>query len=323
MKKQRMILWFVCLLTSFFMIRDAMGAEVFPTKPLELVVPFAAGGSTDVMCRTLVARAAPFLNNQPVIVVNKAGGTTVVGSRYVLDGRNDGYTLYSISSASMMTVPIIQKTGYSWRDFVGIAQTWIGSGALWVKADFPYDTMEKFIEYAKQNPGKIKYSSTGAGTQDSLAMEGLAADKGIVIKNVPTKGDSEAILALLGGQVVAAIGPPLIYKQHLDAGKIKCLGQYGTERDKSILPNIPTFKEKGVNVAMDIWRWIVVPKGVPPERVKVLSDAFKKILHDEATRASMEKIQSPVLYLPPEEYERSMKRSEAVIVPLIKAAKLD
>ena len=95
MNRRKWIVGIVSLFTLGLLAAQAWGAESFPTKPFELVVPYVAGGSTDVMCRTIVARATPFLNNQPCVVVNKVGGGTVVGSRYVLDGRNDGYTLYS------------------------------------------------------------------------------------------------------------------------------------------------------------------------------------------------------------------------------------
>ena len=308
---------------SFLAGGQAMGAETFPGKPLELVVPYAAGGSTDVMCRTLVARAAPFLNNQPVIVVNKAGAGTVAASKYVLDGKSDGYTLYSTSTSSMMIAPVVNKGGYSWKDFSGIAQVMLGADAFWVRTDFPYNTIEKFIEYARQNPGKIKYSSPGVGTTNHLAMEGFAAAKGFVIKHIPTKGDAEAVTAILGGHVVAAAGNAITYQPHGDAGKIKCLAQFGGVRDKAFLPHIPTFKEMGMDVVVDLWRWIVVPKAVPPERVKTLADAFQKVLQDKEALAALEKIQCPVSYVRPEGYEKVMQDSEATILPLIKLTKLD
>ncbi|HSR12176.1 MAG TPA: tripartite tricarboxylate transporter substrate binding protein, partial [Thermodesulfobacteriota bacterium] len=255
------------------------GAENFPSKPLELIVPYAAGGSTDVMARTLTARAAPFLNNQPVVVVNKTGAATVMASRYVLDAKPDGYTLYSISNSSMMITPALMKANYSWRDFTGIAQTMIGSSALYVKADSPLNTLEKFFNYAKENPGKIKYTTPGAGSQEHLALEGLAAMKGLVIKHIPTKGDAEAITALLGGHVQCAGGSPIGYAAQVTAGTIICLAQFGTERDKVVLPNAPTLKELGVDLAIDLWRWIAVHKNTPPDRVRILAAGFRNILH--------------------------------------------
>ena len=140
--------------------------------------------------------------NQPVLIVNKAGGGTVAATKYVLDGRNDGYTLYLTSISSMMITPLMQKTNFSWRDFMGIAQVMRGGDAFFVRADFPGNTLEKFIEYAKQNPGKIKYASAGTGTGAHLAIEGLAAEVGINLKHIPTKGDSEALTAILGGHIV-------------------------------------------------------------------------------------------------------------------------
>ena len=243
MKIRGMLFWGFSLLACLIMGTQARGADNFPTKPLELVVPYVAGGSTDVMVRTIVAQAATYFRNQPVVVVNKAGGGTVVGSRYVLDNRNDGYTLYSTSTASMMIAPVINKTNYSWRDFIGVAQTMLGSDALYVPADAAYNTLEKFIEYAKQNPGKIKYTTAGTGGSSHLPMEGFAMAKGLVLKHIPTKGDAENITALLGGHVTAGAGNPIAFQPHVASGKFKCLVQFGAERDKAFLPNIPTFKE--------------------------------------------------------------------------------
>lgn len=309
-------------LTLWLMGMPAIAAEPFPTKSMELVVPYAAGGSTDVMCRTIVARATPFLGNQPCVVVNKVGGGTVIGSKYVLDGRNDGHTHYSTSTSSMMIAPVVNKTNFSWRDFIGICQTMLGSDALYVRADSPITTLEKFIQYAKGNPGMIKYATSGTGTSPHLSLEGMAAVKGISIKQIPTKGDAEAVTALLGGHVMAASGNPIAYQPHADAGKLVCLAQFGNERDKAFLPKIPTYKEQGVDVVVDLWRWIIVPKGVPPERVKFLREAYKKILEDKETLAALEKIQCPVAYLPGEDYEKVMSKSEAAVMPLIKAAGL-
>ncbi len=324
MKGQRKILWGVLLCAFFMMLTDGEGAEKeFPSKPLEFIVPFAAGGSTDVMCRTLAARAAPFLNNQPLMVVNKTGAGTVAASKYVLDGKNDGYTLYSTSTSSMMIAPIIHKTDFTWRDFIGIAQTMLGSDGFFVKADVPFNTVEKFIAYAKENPGKIKYATAGAGSTPHLAMEGFAAATGIVIKHIPTKGDSEAIAAILGGHVVATAGMPIPFTPHVIAGKLKCLAQDGSKRDMAFLPDIPTFRELGIDVVLDLWRWVVVPKGTPADRVKVLTIAFRNLLQDKATLESLEKIQCPVSYLPQEKYEEAMKESEVAVSKLVKAAKLE
>jgi len=322
MNRRRMLAGILTLFSLGLFGAYAWGAEAFPTKPIELVNPFAAGGSTDVQCRTFAARATPFLNNQPCVVLVKAGGGTVIGSKYVLDGHNDGYTVLSSSTSSLMIAPVVNKAGFSWRDFTGICQTMLGSDAFFVRADSPFTTLKKFIEYAKQNPGKIKFSSSGTGTSPHLGGEGLAVAAGISIKHIPTKGDSEALTALLGGHVMAASMNPLAAIPHVAKGTIVCLAQYGAERDKAVLPNVPTYKEQGVDVVLDLWRWIVVPKGVPPDRVQFLRAAFMKLFQDKETRAALEKINCPAFPLPGEEFEKVMMKSEAAVLPLIKAAGL-
>jgi tripartite-type tricarboxylate transporter receptor subunit TctC len=240
-----------------------------------------------------------------------------------LDGRNDGYTLYQTSTSSMMVAPLVHKTNFSWRDFIGLAQVMFESDALFVRSDAPYNTMEKFIEYAKQNPGKIKYSTSGAGGSSHLSMEGLAAAKGISIKHIPTKGNAETVAAILGGHITVAAGNPIAFRPHEKAGKLKCLAQFGQKRDMNFVPEVPTFKEQGIDVVVDLWRWIVVPKGTPPERVKVLAAAFKNMLQDKATQEGLEKIGCFVAYLPSQDYEKVMKSSEEVISKLVKIANLD
>ncbi len=121
---------------------------------------------------------------------------------------------------------------------------------------------------------------------------------------------------------MAASGNPITYQPHADAGKITCLAQFGAERDKAFLPNVATYKEQGVDVVVDLWRWVVVPKGVSPEKIKFLRAAFMKIFQDKETTVALEKIQCPVSYLPGEDYEKIMMKSEAAIMPLIKAAGL-
>ena len=293
----------------------------FPTKPIELIVPYGAGGGTDVNARTMVARAASVLG-QPIVVVNKAGAGTTLASRYVLDGKNDGYTLYLISAGSMMVAPALLKTEYSWKDFIGIAQTSMGNDGLYVKADSPYNTVAKLVDYAKKNPEKVKYATAGAGSTPHLNGEGFAAAAGIQIKHIPTKSDAEAATALLGGHVDAATGSLSAFQPHVEAGALIALGQFPQQRDKAF-PQIPTLKEQGVNTYLDVWRWIVVPKGVPADRVKILADAFRKILlEDQETIGALEKIQCPVHYLPAAEYEKVMKESEENNQRLFKAAGL-
>ena len=138
-------------------------------------------------------------------------------SKYVLDGKNDGYTLYITSTSSMMVAPLVHKTNFSWKDFIGLGQVISEGDALFVRTDSPYTNMDKFLEYAKQHPGKIKYATSGAGGSSHLSMEGLAAVKGISIKHIPTKGNAETVAALLGGHLAVAAGNPVAFRPHEDA----------------------------------------------------------------------------------------------------------
>jgi tripartite-type tricarboxylate transporter receptor subunit TctC len=136
----------------------------------------------------MVARAVSFLNNQPVVVVNKAGAGTVAASKYVLDGRSDGYTLYNISTSSMMVAPLVHKTNFSWRDFIGLGQVISEGDALFVRTDTPYTNMDRFIEYARQNPGKIKYATSGAGEAPTFPWKDWPRSREFQSNTFPPRG---------------------------------------------------------------------------------------------------------------------------------------
>lgn len=155
-----------------------------------------------------------------------------------------------------------------------------------------------------------------------LGIAALAAAKGIDIKHIPTKGNPEVIAAILGGDVPVAGGSYPIFKPHVEAGTIKVLGQFCNERDP-FLQNVPTLKEQDIDVVIDYWRWVVVSKHTPANQVKVLAAAFKNLLQDKETLANLKKIAVPVSYLPPEEYETMMKKSEVAVSSAIKAAGLE
>jgi tripartite-type tricarboxylate transporter receptor subunit TctC len=321
MRNFRNIAYGFVLFFSVMAIFNVNAAD-FPNKPLELVVPFGAGGGTDVNARTMVARIAHHINNQPVIVVNKTGGGTVIGSRYVLDGRNDGYTLFLASPSAIMLAPMIHKTEFTWRNFVGINQVAEGNDGLYVKADSPFKTLKELITYAKENPGKIKYVTPGAGSINHLEGQGMCVAEGIDIRPIHTKSDAECLTAILGGHVQVAIATLGAFQTHVEAGTLRCLGQFPQQREKAF-PNLPTIKEQGVNVYFDCWRWLLVPKGVPADRIKILAGAFRKVLlEDKETIAALDKIKNPVLYRPPEDYEGIMIKDEENIRGMIKAANL-
>jgi tripartite-type tricarboxylate transporter receptor subunit TctC len=315
-------LWMCFIIILSIMSGPVYGAENFPTRPLELIVPYNAGGGTDLMCRAMVLEAAQYLNNQPVLVVNKTGASTIVGSRYTME-KKDGYTLLTTSPGNLTIAPPVNKASFTWRDFIGIAEVNRGGNALFVRSDSPVNTFEKFIDYAKKNPGQIKYTTAGVGSVAHLAMEGLAATLGLDIKHIPTKGgDTDSILALLGGHVMAGTGEGPAFTAQIDAGKLKRIVQFGSERFMAEAPDVKTFREHGINVAVDIWRWLVVSKDTPPERVKYLDEAFRKILLDKKTQANMEKVNFPVSYRPAADYAKIMKDSEDTLMPIMKKAGL-
>ena len=251
-------------------------AQDFPTRPITLICPWPAGGSTDTHLRKFAEIAAKYLG-QPVIVENRPGAGGMIGpAGMASSARPDGYTLSQLT-ISAFRQPYIQKVEWDpLRDFtyiIGISGYTFG---LVVKSDSPLKSFDDFVAFAKANPGKLSYGSTGNGTSPHLLMEEVAAKTGIQLLHVPFKGNADSTQALMGGHVMAqsdATG----WGRHVDAGTFRLLVTFGEQRARW---GAPTAKELGHDVVSYSPYGIVGPKGMDPKVVKILHDGFKKAFDD-------------------------------------------
>ena len=287
----------------------------FPSKPIELVVPYPAGGSTDVTARALAKGAETGLG-QPVAVINKAGGGGTVGSAYVANAKNDGYTLAVIPPAIfnayyMRSIPFVPIEAFT---PVMIYGGW--SFGLVVNSDSPWKTLEDFIRYAKENPGKVKYSAPGTGTSPHLAMAELGLKAGVEWKHVPYKGDPPSIAAVLGGHVTAASGSSA-FIPHVKAGKLRLLATYGDSR-MAIFPDVRTLKECGYDVSYPSHVGIAGPKGLSEEVVRALENALKKGMEDATFISTMERLSMPITFLGSADYQRYLQKVDKRAAKLIR-----
>ncbi len=270
-------------------IAPAAQAEAnFPSKPITLIVPWPAGGSTDRHLRAVAQEASKELG-QPVVVENRPGaGGTLGPSSMASSAKPDGYTI-SQYPLGMLRMPHMQKTSYHpIEDFTFIMGL---SGYLFglaVPADSPFETFDDYIDAAKQNPGKIDYGSTGVGSSPHLLMEEIALNTGIELVHVPYKGNADMQQAVLGGHIMAqsdAAG----WAQFVDSGRMRLLVTFGPERTKR-WPDVPTAKELGYKVVSTSPYGLVGPKGMDPAVVKILHDAFKKALFSDHSMEVMEQL---------------------------------
>ncbi len=253
-------------------------STVFPQKPIRLVVPFAAGGSTDVVARSL-ARGIAQITGEKVMVDNRPGAGGVVGSDVVSKSSPDGYTLLMMSDSFAAHSALAVNLPYEpIRDFIPITLIGTTDPVLVVNASLPVKSLKELIAFAKSHAGKVFYASSGVGSQSHFATEMLAAAIGVNFVHIPYKGIAPAVSDLLAGQVSFMFAPHSIVKNHLQAGTLRALAIAGSQRSVS-LPEVPTFSENGIaGVELAGWNLIAVPANTPQDIVNKLNRLFVNAL---------------------------------------------
>jgi tripartite-type tricarboxylate transporter receptor subunit TctC len=254
-------------------------AQEFPMKPITLIVPFPAGGPTDIAMRALGEAASKHLG-QPVLIDNKAGGAGTVGpATMAATAKPDGYTI-SQMPVTVYRLPLMQDTTWKAEDFTYIIHLTGYVFAHIAAADTPFKTWADVVDYAKKNPGKVTYGSSGTGGSPHLGTEQITEKDGIKLVHVPFKGAAELLAAVAGGHVMVGAGGASS-KQIVDAGKARFLNVWTAKRQKSF-PEVPTLLELGYPFVIDSPFGIAGPKGMDPKVVQKLHDAFKKAIEEPA-----------------------------------------
>lgn len=279
----------------------------YPTKPVTVIVPFAAGGGSDLMVRAMEKLAPKYLG-QPLVVVNKPGGAATIGWNELAASPPDGYTL-GVTNISLTLQPLYGPTKYNYPvDLEAIAQATTIPIFLVVKSDSEFKTLADFIKYAKQNPGKIKYSHAGLGQSTHVAAELFAKNADIKIEQVPFSGGSEALTTLLGGHVQAMMASAAEVTNYIKDGKLRALGVAEEKRlTDPVTKDIPTFKEQGVDTVFQVWQGIGATKGLPEDVKNKLAEAFKGIINDPEFKSSATNLSMNVEYLGPSEFSAKWK----------------
>jgi tripartite-type tricarboxylate transporter receptor subunit TctC len=286
-------------------------AAEYPIKPISLIIPYPAGGVTDITGRALAMAAQKHLG-QPIIAENKAGGGGTVGPSLVVPRSPDGYTLGIMGSQTVTIAFHMGKINFNPLDDLTHIIRYSGYlQGLVVRADSPWKTLQDFVNYCKANPQKVSYGSSGVGTGVHLAMEDLASLAGIQLIHIPYKGGGEPNAALLGGHV-DAVSDGSTWAPLVDSGKFRLLVTYQAERSTRY-ENVPTLKEAGYNTSHASPLEIMGPKGMPKPIVTLLHDAFKKAIDDPEYQAVLKKVDMPVLYLGWENLEEANRQESELI----------
>jgi tripartite-type tricarboxylate transporter receptor subunit TctC len=261
----------------------AIKPKDYPTEPITFVIVYPAGGGMDVTARMLAKYVEKYIDNR-VIVENRTGGTGLVGHTYLASqAKNDGYTVGILAGNYFWLDDLLRAQGkWSYSNMEAVAyinedpNTWIVS----TEGPLKDKSLKDVIQLAKQKPDTIKVA-VGVETSSQFLVEDVEMASGAKFTQVPFQGGAPAVIAMLGGHIEIAGYYYAEYKSHLEAGKVRALGQAGAERSV-YLPNTSTFNEAlGVNnILWSVWRYAAVPKGVPPERLKYLEEAILAALHD-------------------------------------------
>jgi tripartite-type tricarboxylate transporter receptor subunit TctC len=275
-------------------------AQSYPTKPITLVVPWPAGGSTDTHLRKLSEIAARHLG-QPIIVENKPGFGGMLGpAQMAKSAAPDGYTIAQVT-VNAFRAPHMQKVDWDpLRDFTYIIGVSGYTFGVAVKSDSPFRSFDDLIAYARANPGKMSYGSTGTGTSPHLLMEVVADKAGVQFLHVPFKGNADSTQALMGGHVMAqsdATG----WGKFVDAGTFRLLVTFGEKRARW---GAPTAKELGYEVVSYSPYGLAGPRGMDPKIVKILHDAFKKAIDDPEHHKVLAQLDQVYWYKSTEDYNR-------------------
>ena len=280
-------------------------AQTFPDRVINLVVPYSAGGSTDVTLRALADLASKHLG-QRIIVENRAGAGGTLGPAWMANQRPDGYTVAQMPITVFRYPHMTQTTFNPMTDFTWILHISGYTFGVVVRADAPWKTWKELIAYAKANPGKVTYSTPGNGTSLHITMEEIARREGITWTQVPYKGYAEAGQALLGGHVMVT-ADSTGWAEMVDAGRMRLLVTWGSKRTKR-WPNAPTLKDLGYDLVQNSPYGIAGPKNMDPKVVRVLHDAFKKALEDPEYQKILDRYDQDPLYMSGDEYAKFARK---------------
>jgi len=294
---------------------SASVAEEFPAKPITLIVPWPAGGPTDVSMRAIAEAAQKYLG-QPIIIDNKAGGAGTVGpATMAATAKPDGYTIAQMP-ITVYRLPLMQKTTWTENDFTYIIHLTGYVFTAFAGADTPFKTWQDVVDYAKKNPGKITYGSTGTGSSLHLGMEMLAEKSGVKFTHVPFKGAVEVNAAVAGGHVMLGAAGTSV-RPLVDAGKARFLNIWTAKRVKS-LPDIPTLLELGYPYVIDSPWGLAGPKGMDPKVVAKLHDAFRKALEEENVVETLMRFEMVPNYKNTADYKKSVEEQVKMEDALLK-----
>lgn len=300
----------------------AVGKPVdWPKKPIQLIIPWDAGGSTDVGFRMIAPLMEKTLGTQ-IEIVNKAGAGSQVGITELAKAKPDGYTIGNVSAPAIQTIYLDsdRKATFAWDSFAPIGLHVFDPGAVYVGADSKYKRLKDVAEDAKANPEKIKASTTGVLGDDHLNILSFQRATEAKMAIVHFTGSAPVQTALLGGHIDIAFNNVGDFMPQVEAGKMRAIAITDKQRSR-FFPDVPTAEEQGIKLYSSSSRGLAAPKGTPKEIVWAISQAMQQAIKDPDIAKKMDEVALTQQYMNPDEFDRYMKDFEAQVKPLIPEAK--
>jgi tripartite-type tricarboxylate transporter receptor subunit TctC len=300
----------------------AQAQAPYPNKPIKWIVPFAPGGSGDLIARLLAERMSQGLG-QTVIIDNRGGNGSVLGTDLAARAPADGYTWVLSNGAAITTGPLMgQNIGYQpLEDFVHVQLIGSFANALIVRHDHPAKTVQDLLALARDKPGKLSYGSAGVGSAGNLTGELLKQLTKIQMVHVPYKGSGPALNDLLGGQIDLMFNALIASAPHIRAGRVRALALTGSQRDRDF-PQVPTLAETVPGAVGDAWFGLSVPARTPPAVVERLRSEMARVLNAPETRNKLAEMGMQTLNLGPREFQDFVQQEIRKWGPVIKAAQI-
>src|SRR5690242_20673281 len=297
-------------------------AQEYPTHPVRIIVPFAAGGPADVYCRQIAQYLSQELK-QSFVVEDQPGAGSIIGTTNVMHSKPDGYTLLAMSNTHTVNESLVPNKPFAlMRDFVPVAPINYSDLVMVVHPSVPAKTLKEFIALAKAQPGKLNYASSGTGTPYHMAGELFKSMTGTDIQHVPYRGSSGARNDVLGGQVQMMFDAITTMAPNVKAGQVRALATTGTKRS-SVLPDVPTVAEAGVpGYDTTIWLGIMAPKGTPQAIVDKLNAEIEKAVKRPEIVEAWAKQGATPMTMSPAEFGAYLEKDIAKWANVIKTANI-
>jgi tripartite-type tricarboxylate transporter receptor subunit TctC len=311
----------VAVAVLMFAVSPLSWAQAWPSKPIRLIIPAAAGGSTDVTGRSMATRLSEILG-QPIVVDNRTGAGGLIGLEAAAKAAPDGYTLLHSADSGIVVSPHLYKMPFDVaRDLLPIAPTARASLFFIVRPDLPVKTLGDFIAYARANPGKLNYGSAGHGTLQHIATEMMMQIGKFRVTHVPYKGSQQVLVDLLAGQVDCTfdLGAAI---PHIRSGKVRLLAVPEAARS-TLFPDVPTMSEAGAEVVITWTSGVYAPTGIPRDIVTRLNREIGRVMQAPETRARLTAMAAEVMPpMTPEQFAEHQQRARDRFGAVVRSANI-